>query len=118
MRSTSNPSWRAVLMTLIACIRHADCSTQVGPRDPETVVVARINDHVSAGRHVAGHAPAAGRVDGMQVVTRRLAFRRLMALTAIGATVQLSRAPERVESLRCALDLEFDALRVRDVDLV
>ncbi len=43
-------------MAVGAGVRRAEGHGQVGPRDPERMVVPPVDDHVGARRHVAGHA--------------------------------------------------------------
>lgn len=62
------PGLAAVAVATGAGVRRAERGAQVRPRDAEGVVVALVDDHVGAGRHVAGRACRArgpGRVQGV-----------------------------------------------------
>ena len=63
------PFRRLVLVTVVAGVRRSEPDGEIGPRNAQRVVVARVDDHVGAGRHVAGGA-ADGRIDARVPVVR------------------------------------------------
>src|SRR5437899_3159457 len=76
-------------MTIVAGIRRSKRHRQIGTRDAEAVIVAPIDDHVGASRHVARRA-AKRRVSTRMVMMRhgRVLVRRvtLQAHTITGST--------------------------------
>src|SRR5271169_6559809 len=81
-----SPRSRLVPMAFVAGIGRAELRRKIRTRNPQAVIVARIDDHVSARRHVARWA-ADGRVHGfMMVMSRGGVFAGGVALQACAIT--------------------------------
>jgi hypothetical protein len=100
---------RGVLLRVaaVARVRHAQRRRQVRTRDAQRVVVACVDAHVRARRHVAGRARGARRSRGVMRVIRAVVLRRLVALRAhrVAGRAQLERV--RIVAIRAG-----DAVRV------
>src|SRR5262249_56477723 len=90
--TVGRPLGRAVPMAARARVRHADRHGQVGPRDAEAVVSARIDHHVRARGHMTADATGALRPYLMVVVARRIELRRHVTLSTDGVA-RLAKLP-------------------------
>ena len=87
------PRGGSVRVAPVARVRHAEPDRQVGARDADAVIAPRIDDHVRRRRHVAAHAPRAGRGLVVEVVRRRRVLR--------GVALQAERVARRAQLARC-----------------
>ena len=93
------PCGRLLVVAAGAGVWRAERDGQVGTRDAETVVAARVDLHVGARRHVAAHATGAGGARLVEVVRRRV--------------VTLWRQPRESLQRRIPVALETDAIALR-----
>ncbi len=90
------PVRRLVLVAVIAGVGRAERDALVGPRDAETVIVARVDAHIGAHRHVAGGAAGRRRALVVVVMGGRVEALRLVALQADRIALQNRLAAVRV----------------------
>ena len=78
---------------LLQAFGTARAHRKIGSRNPDAVVVPRVDRHVGGRRHVTGDATAAGRTQLVEGVGRCLVLRRCMALKAhpVARRAQLER---------------------------
>ncbi len=93
LRRRRRPDAGAIGVALRAGIRRPERGVEIRPGDPETVVMAGMDDHVVPRRHVTGDAPRSGRSGGMEVVLRRIELLGGVArhAHAVGRALHLER---------------------------
>jgi len=70
------PLRAALLVTAVAGVRHAERRGEIGARDAQGVIAARIDHHVARRGHVTAHAPRRVRRRGVEVVLPAVVPRR------------------------------------------
>ena len=87
-------------MATIASVGDAHFYGQIRAGNAEAVVMARVHHHVGGSRRVTGHAIHALGIDRVEMVLRRLVFRRQVALQTDFATRRAQLATVRVRGSR------------------
>src|SRR5262249_2438274 len=101
------PGW-AVRVACGARIRRSDLRGEIGPRDADGVIAARVDHHVALRRHGAVDAERTRRAGGVEVVCRRV----VVPGDEPGEALPVGRALMAADAERVAVGKECGAMRV------